>query len=64
MTNPRLALALAMYEGTPCRVCGEPMTMKSLHTAVWAGASKGDTAVIAHRECFVMKRDEAEWAHQ
>lgn len=42
-------IALAMYEGEPCRICGKPIT--SAADAVFVGYSKDNTARAAHHDC-------------
>jgi hypothetical protein len=54
-------LALAMYEGEPCRVCGEIITDAS--KCVYAGYSLGNKARSAHKVCWDKNLDKSQWAY-
>lgn len=63
------AMALSMYAGEPCRICGELITTDGVKTAVFAGYSESG-ARAAHKPCWdKYPSDEAgtprpEWVHQ
>lgn len=57
-------LALSMYTGEPCRICGQLMQYGDLSDTVWAGYSEGDRARIAHGHCWDRQVPQEEWAHQ
>jgi hypothetical protein len=54
-------MALAMYEGEPCRICGE--TIIDATKAVYAGYSLGDKARSAHKVCWGKGIPQAQWAY-
>lgn len=54
-------LALAMYEGEPCRVCGQTITDAT--KAVYAGYSVGDKARSAHKTCWQKNLPKSSWAY-
>ena len=59
-------LAIGMYVGEPCRICGELLTMEDMEdNAVWAGyATDGSGARSAHRLCWELRgNDPASWSH-
>ena len=39
-------IALSMYVGDPCQLCGQSLTREDLKTAIWAGSAP------AHKECW------------
>lgn len=46
-------IALRMYTGEPCRICGEEITMDDIDNgAVFAGYNEDNAARSAHRECW------------
>jgi hypothetical protein len=51
--NMLVELALSMYVGDACTICGAEMTMETLRTAVWLDGP-------AHKECYEEKEKEAE----
>lgn len=62
-------VALSMYVGEPCRICGVLLTWETIREAVWAGYSKDSAARAAHKECWEnnpMVDDQVpkEWVHQ
>jgi len=54
-------MALSMYEGEPCRVCGQTITDAS--KAVYAGYSLGDKARSAHEHCWDKNTPKSQWAY-
>jgi hypothetical protein len=54
-------IALAMYEGEPCRICGETITDAS--KAVYAGYSAGNKARSAHKTCWSKNTPKAQWTY-
>ena len=46
-------LALAMYSGEPCRICGHNLTLDDIKAgAIWAGYSKDHRSRVAHKSCW------------
>ena len=46
-------IALSMYTGEPCRICGAMLTMEDMENgAVFAGYSIDNAACSAHKECW------------
>ena len=56
-----IKLALSMYEGEPCRICGGLIVDAS--KAVYAGYSKGNAARSAHKTCWDKNTPQAQWAY-
>lgn len=54
-------MALAMYEGEPCRVCGQTITDAT--DAVYAGYSVGDKARSAHKSCWQKNLPKSSWVY-
>lgn len=54
-------LALVMYEGEPCRVCGE--NISDATKAVYAGYSAGNEARSAHKSCWEKNTPKSLWAY-
>ena len=54
-------LAFSMYEGEPCRICGENITDAT--KAVYAGYSLGNKARSAHKICWDKGIPKSEWAY-
>ncbi len=57
-------LALSMYEGEPCRICGEILTKEAIQEgAVFAGYAKNIASRAAHKQCWdEWGSDKASWA--
>jgi hypothetical protein len=55
-------IALAMYSGEPCRVCGDLLTREVLSDAVFAGYSDCSRSRAAHGECWREGKPKSEWA--
>ena len=51
-------LALAMYDGEPCRICGKPITIAA--DAVFVGYSSDNKARAAHHDCALAITEIAE----
>jgi hypothetical protein len=63
MQNPAAeVVALLMYGGEPCRICGEAITRDDLREAVFAGYSEGSESRSAHGPCWREGKPKAEWA--
>lgn len=46
-------IALSMYTGEPCRICGRILTMDDVRAgAVFAGYSKDNKSRAAHKLCW------------
>lgn len=57
-------IALSMYAGEPCRVCGEEITMKDLNEgAVFADYSKCNRSRAAHKKCWEQNKPMSEWVY-
>ena len=54
-------LALSMYEGEPCRICGEVITDAT--KAVYAGYAFGNKARSAHKICWDKNTPKTQWAY-
>lgn len=54
-------MVLAMYEGEPCRICGENITDAT--KAVYAGYSVDNKARSAHKSCWDNQPPKKEWAY-
>ena len=50
MERELAGLAVAMYAGEPCRICGELLTMEDLNDG--AGHSDDNSSRSAHRQCW------------
>lgn len=65
-----LQVALSMYAGEPCRICGGTLTMDDLRNgAVFAGYSADNAARSAHKECWqrspgIDGKPNPDWIHQ
>ncbi len=47
------SVALGMYVGEPCRICGVALTKQDVEDgAVFVGYSQDNAARAAHRECW------------
>ena len=57
-------IALGMYAGEPCRICGELITRDDLRDLVYAGYSADSKARSAHAACWEKNIPQAEWKHQ
>ena len=57
-------LALAMYIGEPCRMCGERIEAKNINDAVFVGYSENNEARSAHLECWESNKNESTWVYQ
>lgn len=54
-------MALSMYEGEPCRVCGENITDAT--KAVYAGYSADNKSRSAHKSCWQKNLPKSSWAY-
>lgn len=59
-----LDLAMSLYVGEPCRICGKNITQGDLQSIVWAGSSADFKARSAHEDCWKNNKDKKSWAHQ
>lgn len=63
-------LAVSMYAGEPCRICGELITMDDMYNgAVYAGYSADNAARTAHKDCWqrspgIDDKPNKDWVHQ
>ena len=58
------ALALSMYAGEPCRICGLTIGGDEVQDAVFAGYSSDNVSRSAHGECWkVHGNDRSKWKH-
>jgi hypothetical protein len=55
-------MALAMYEGEPCRICGKTITDAT--KAVYAGYSADNKARSAHKTCWNEKIPASKWVYK
>lgn len=59
-------IALAMYAGEPCRICGELINPEELEDLIYAGYSKGNKSRSAHGSCWAKyqegEKPKEEWA--
>lgn len=57
-------IAMSMYAGEPCRICGKTLTMKAIESgAVFAGYSKDNKSRAAHKECWNKNVPQEKWAY-
>jgi hypothetical protein len=54
-------LAMSMYEGEPCRICGESIADAS--QAVYAGYSADSKSRSAHKKCWNKNIPQEKWAY-
>jgi hypothetical protein len=46
-------MALSMYAGEPCRICGHILTLEDVKAgAIWTGYSKDGKSRSAHKICW------------
>ena len=58
-------IAIGMYVGEPCRVCGLPILRQHIEEgAVFAGYSSDSKARSAHAFCWKAEIPQSEWAHR
>jgi len=56
-----LLMALGMYVGEPCRICGQLIEWADINDAVWAGYSKGNESRLAHGDCWESRLPRKRW---
>jgi hypothetical protein len=57
-----LNLALSMYIGEPCRICGKTIEKDDMIDALFAGYSKNNESRTMHKKCWNENRDRSTWA--
>lgn len=57
-------LAISMYAGEPCRICGREITVDDLEIAVFAGYSDDSKSRVAHGLCWRNLVDVVRKAHK
>ena len=56
-------VAIGMYAGEPCRICGKEITVEDLHLVVFAGYSDDSKSRAAHGLCWSNLVDVVRKAH-
>ena len=56
-------IAIGMYVGEPCRICGIALTREDIEAeAVFVGYSQDNTSRAAHKACWDKGLPQEEWA--
>lgn len=55
-------MAMSMYIGEPCRICGVPIAAKDVSDIVWVGYSRDHKSRCAHSNCWYMRPPKSAWA--
>jgi hypothetical protein len=54
-------VAISMYVGEPCRICGKPITRDG--GIIFAGYSVDNKARSAHKKCWHSNTPKSQWAY-
>jgi hypothetical protein len=57
-----LEIALQMYLGEQCRICGKKIQPEDLNDLIFAGYSADSSSRYAHKECWDKNIPKEQWA--